>query len=105
MTLEKTTKERIYSFMQKAEQKQPTDEEETPLILKQQIHTINFLVISINDFADRHKMAPSSAYRFLADYGGIDFLLQHYEIEHTLNPDDVVDDLEVICRQGGGVLP
>jgi len=49
-------------------------------------------------------MDASTAYRFLAQYGGIDFLMQHYDIEHTLSLDDAVDDLEHICRQNGGVL-
>jgi len=49
-------------------------------------------------------MDASTAYRFLAQYGGIDFLMQHYDIEHTLSLDDAIDDLELICRQNGGVL-
>ena len=49
-------------------------------------------------------MDSRSAYRFLAKFGGIDYLLQHYEIEHTLSITDAVDDLELVCRQNGGEL-
>ena len=49
-------------------------------------------------------MDSKTAYRFLAQFGGIDFLIQHYEIEHTLSLDDAIDDLEMVCRRNGGVF-
>ena len=75
------------------------------MITQQQTNIINYIVICISDFAERFAMDMAAAYRFLAKFGGIEFLLQHYEAEHTLSLDDVVDDLEIICRQKGGVLP
>ena len=74
------------------------------MITKQQTNTINYMVICINDFAERFRLDARSAYRFLAQYGGIDFLLRHYDIEHTLSLDEAIEDLELICRQNGGVL-
>jgi len=74
------------------------------MITKQQTNIINYLVICVNDFAERFDMDSKAAYSFLAQYGGIDFLMEHYEIEHTLNLDEAIDDLETICRQNGGVL-
>jgi hypothetical protein len=65
---------------------------------------IGYLVICVSEFADRFKLDCKTAYRFLATYGGIAFLIEHYEIEHTLSLDDAVDDLEFICRKNGGVL-
>ncbi|MCL2120633.1 MAG: DUF3791 domain-containing protein [Clostridiales bacterium] len=49
-------------------------------------------------------MDSREAYRFLAQFGGIEFLKQHYEIEHTLSLDETMEDLETICRRNGGVL-
>ena len=74
------------------------------MITKHQTNIINYLVICINDFAERFAMETKAAYRFLARFGGIDFLMQHYEIEHTLSLDDAIEDLEMVCRQNGGVL-
>ena len=74
------------------------------MITKQQTNVINYLVICINDFAERFAMDSKTAYRFLEKYGGIKFLMQHYEIEHTLSLDEAVDDLETVCRQNGGAL-
>jgi len=74
------------------------------MITKQQINMINYIVICINDFAERYIMDSREAYRFLAQFGGIEFLKQHYEIEHTLSLDETMEDLETICRRNGGVL-
>jgi len=70
---------------------------------KNQKNTINYMVICINDFAERFSMDAKTAYRFLARFGGMDFLLEHYEIEHTLSLDEVMEDLEIVCRQNGGI--
>ncbi|MDR0948876.1 MAG: DUF3791 domain-containing protein [Lachnospiraceae bacterium] len=40
----------------------------------------------------------------MSQYGGIAFLTEHYEIEHTLSLDDAIDDLILICQKNGGVL-
>ena len=74
------------------------------MITKHQTNLINYIVICINDFADRFAMDSASAYRYLKQYGGIEFLMQHYEIEHTLGIDEAIDDLVMICRQNGGTL-
>ena len=75
------------------------------MITKKQTNVINYLVICISDFAERFAMDETAAYRFLAKFGGIEFLVQHYEVEHTLSLDDVIEDLEAVCRQRGGILP
>ena len=73
------------------------------MITKHQTNIINYLVICINDFAERFAMDSKAAYRFLAKFGGIEFLLQHYEIEHILSLDETIEDLEMVCRQNGGI--
>ena len=74
------------------------------MLIKHQSNIINYLVVCISDFAERFSMDTKSAYRFLAQFGGINFLMEHYEIEHTLSIDEAIDDLEMICVRNGGVL-
>ena len=71
---------------------------------KQQSNIINYLVICISDFAAQFSMEQKEAFRFLSTYGGISFLIEHYEIEHTLSLDETIETLAHICRQNGGVL-
>ena len=67
-------------------------------------NVIDYLVICVSEFAKKFQLETKEAYRFLAAHGGIAFLIEHYEIEHTLSLDDAIDDLELICYNNGGFL-
>ncbi len=47
------------------------------------------------------------AYLCLSKYKDIDFLLEFYDVEHTLSFKDVIDDLTAICQKTkrGRTLP
>ena len=49
-----------------------------------------------------HNIASKEAFIYLYEYKGIEFIKEHYDIEHTLSIDDAVDDLTMICRNNGG---
>ena len=65
---------------------------------------INYAVACVNEFADRYKITPQEAFRFLNKYKAIAFQKENYEIEHTLSFDDAIDDLFIICQNNGGTL-
>ncbi len=65
---------------------------------------INYTVACINEFARRYEITEKEAFNYLYLHGGIEFLKEHYEIEHTLSFDDAVDDLTIICQQKGGEI-
>jgi hypothetical protein len=70
----------------------------------QEINKINWTVVCVNEFASKKNISVKSAFQFLYKYNGISFLKEHYNAEHTLSFDDVVDDLDIICSSSGGVL-
>lgn len=63
---------------------------------------INYTVICVNEFAARYNISSKEAFMYLYDYKGIEFIKEHYDIEHTLSFHDAVDDLVLICRNNGG---
>ena len=65
---------------------------------------INYMVVCVNEFARKHSLDSRSAFFYLYEHNGIDFIKENYDIEHTLSLDEAVDDLEIICRNNGGVL-
>ncbi len=65
---------------------------------------IDYIVVCVEEFAERFNVSGDIAYNYLKEYGGIDFLIKHYEIEHTLGIDDAIDDITEICIKHGGVL-
>lgn len=58
----------------------------------------------IGDFAHKHGLTNAEAYKFLADYKGLDFIIDHYETEHTQSIEDSIDDMMIVCRRNGGLL-
>ena len=65
---------------------------------------IAYTAACVSEFAKRKNMGTQAAYIYIADHGGIQFLKDHYDIEHTLSFDESIDDLEAICAQNGGEL-
>ena len=56
-------------------------------------------------FAHRYGIPQHKAYPYLRQYGGIQYLLDFSDIEGTLCPDEVAEDLTAICGNQGGTLP
>jgi len=63
---------------------------------------INYTVVCINEFAYKYHIAAKEAFTYLYDHKGIEFIKEHYDIEHTLSLDDAVEDLTLVCRKNGG---
>lgn len=64
---------------------------------------INYMVVCVNEFANRYRMTPKEAFNYLYSYDGISFIKENYDIEHTLSIEDAIDDLAVVCRNNGGI--
>ena len=62
---------------------------------------IAYIVACVSAFAIRRDIHPNEAFLYLHQHGGIAFLTEHYEIEHTLPFEDAIDDLELVCLQEG----
>lgn len=65
---------------------------------------IDYTVMCIGEFSQRHAMSLHTAYKYLKEYGGIDFLKDCYEAEHLLSIEDAIDDLTAVCARNGGKI-
>ena len=65
---------------------------------------IEWLVACVSEFAAAHGLSPREAFAYLARHRGMEFLVRHYEAEHTLSFADTLDDLSAVCRRNGGGL-
>ena len=63
---------------------------------------IHWAVVCVNEFAKAKNLSVRESFDFLYSFGGITFLKEYYESEHTLSFDDAVEDLEIICKKNGG---
>lgn len=65
---------------------------------------IEYIVVCISEFANRHALTFRQAFNYLDFYQGINFLDKCYEAEHQFSIEDAIDDLSEYCRRHGGAL-
>jgi hypothetical protein len=73
---------------------------------RNKIRYLNFIIIQ---FAREFKMLIPEAFKYLGQYGGFDFLnehyeYEHYEYEHTQSEHNTCMTLLRVCRKNGGWL-
>ena len=64
-----------------------------------QRNMINYMVVCVNDYADRHGLPYAETFDYLLRNKGLDFLEDCYDAEHTLSLDTALDDLDAICKR------
>jgi len=64
---------------------------------------LDYMVVCVNDYADRHGLAYVDSFDYLHQNKGLEFLQECYEAEHTLSLDETLDDLEAVCKRNEGV--
>lgn len=67
-------------------------------------NVIRYTVMCIHEFANRFALDYVAAFRYLKANGGLQFILDQYEAEHTLGLEDAIEDMQHICKQNGGLL-
>jgi len=65
---------------------------------------IFFYITCIMDFAEKFNITIKDAFSYLKKYKGIHFLMENYNIEHTLSKDDTLEALTNITLKNGGNL-
>lgn len=65
---------------------------------------VEYLLACIGAFAERFKMTNKSAYQYMREFKGLDFLSRFYDVEHTQSIDDAVSDVLAVCKRNGGLL-
>jgi len=65
---------------------------------------IHYFITCVADFAEEYKMSIKDAFLYLKKYKGIQFLMENYEIEHTLSKEDTLKALFRIAHKNGGRL-
>ena len=71
---------------------------------KEIFNRLEYVVACVGEFGNRYGLSNPQAYAYLRRFSGIEFLLQHYGILHTLSIDDAVDDLQILCSRNGGKI-
>lgn len=67
-------------------------------------YQIPYTNLCIRKFAERNKMPLEAAFTYLLTYGGIQYLIDFYDIEHTLPLEDTIDEISLTCKANGGYI-
>ena len=62
--------------------------------MSEQKRKIGFTVACVNEFANKHNLSAK----------GIAFIKENYDVEHTLDFETILEDLEILCKKNGGTL-
>jgi len=62
-------------------------------------NVLDYMVVCVNDYADRHGLNYVDSFDYLCRNQGLAFLQECYEAEHTLSLDDVLEDLDAVCKR------
>ena len=73
-------------------------------ITPENLKWIEYVNMIIFEFASSYKIPVKQAYLYLKNYGGISFLDEFYDVEHTENPYYTVHTLLNVCRNNGGTF-
>jgi hypothetical protein len=72
--------------------------------MKTDIKKLDWLVEALASFARAKNVTRREAFNFTLQCGGFDFINRHYEAEHQLSFEDVVDDIEAVSVRNGVCL-
>ena len=73
-------------------------------LMSEQKRKIGFTVACVNEFARKYQISSKEAFQYLFQFKGIAFLKENYDVEHTLDFETILDDLEIVCKKNGGAL-
>jgi hypothetical protein len=63
---------------------------------------VHYYVMCVGEFAKAKSISVKDAFNYLHAYRGLEFLIECYDVEHTLSLENAVEDLTRVCRNNGG---
>ena len=76
----------------------------TENMIKERIDKVHYVNFIIRTFAYGFKRNVPEVVKYLDEYGGLQFLLDNYEYEHTQSEYNTHMALLEVCRNNGGWL-
>ena len=61
-----------------------------------------FIIKCIFDFAEKYKISVKDSFIYLKNFNCIQYLIENYDIEHTLSKEDTLEALCRIAHNNGG---
>lgn len=63
-----------------------------------------YIFFIIDEFASKFSLTEHQAYRYIKNYGALEFIEDNYGIMHTLDDMEIVESIALFCKRKGGLL-
>ena len=67
--------------------------------MSEQKRKIGFTVACVNEFANKHNLSAKEAFQYLFQFKGIALIKENYDVEHTLDFETILEDLEILKKK------
>jgi hypothetical protein len=74
------------------------------MLRERDINVVRYMIVCVSEFANRFNIDDRDAFNYLKEHKAIKFLIDNYEIEHTLSLEDAVEDMIMVSRNNGGFM-
>jgi len=62
---------------------------------------LNFITFCIEEFKTLYSVSGSDIYKVFKGYCIIDFLIENYDVEHTLDSKIIIEDIICVLKRNG----
>ena len=69
---------------------------------KETIDKVAFVTFVINEFGEAYKIGLPEGYRYLKQYGGLDYIREHWWALHINSRDYIIHKVFDLCKANGG---
>lgn len=71
---------------------------------REDTNILKFTIAVVTEFANHFNISQKQAFNYLNRFLGLQYLLEYYELLHTLSFADNIEAMTSICNQNGGNL-
>ena len=65
---------------------------------------MEYIIALVNEFAKKFNLSDKQAFNYIRNHQGVTFIEDNYGIIHTLDFQEAVESVALVCRKTGGLL-
>ena len=66
------------------------------------ISRVSFYTFMINEYASKYRISRRLSYKYLKEFGGLDYMKEHWWALHTDTPEWALEFIDAVCLFNGG---
>ncbi|MCF0181048.1 MAG: DUF3791 domain-containing protein [Muribaculaceae bacterium] len=71
---------------------------------REELNLLKYTIAVVAEFAKHFGISQKQSFNYLKRFLGLDYLLEYYDVLHTLSFEDAIEAMTAICKRNGGLL-